>query len=479
MDRNETEYLQRQMALGKARLRKYVATSSGKTYAKRNIYIKTWKYVDDFLSGTEDTKRWVIIPGLRGTGKTTILAQTFYELMAKYSEQINLLYFSLNEAVDTLGTDLTSILAEYERLIGESYEVLSKPTVIMIDEVQSDPKWAPVLKALHERASQVFLICSGSSAVHLQDDADIPGRRAAVERLYPMNFTEFEMVHHDKYPERGLKDDLKNAFYYSKDAKECFKRLSDLKDRVDRYWAKIDRSSWRFYVYAGSLPFALKEKTLADVYDAVLSSVDKVISRDIQQLGRFKPETTPVIKRLLYILAESDVVSNNKLSEILGVTPVTVAEILDVLVKAELLVRIPPHGSQAAAAKKPSKYLFMSSVVRAAFFHMAGSSATVATREGRLYEDIAGLHYYRSFDALKYGNVSYDSSEGSADFIVKLPDSRVAIEIGRGSKSSRQVRETMKRIECKYGLVVCDDDLTLSNDEMVVHIPWDYFSLAG
>src|SRR3989344_302148 len=277
MDRNETEYLQRQMALGKARLRKYVATSGGKTHAKRNIYIKTWKYVDDFLSGAEDVKRWVIIPGF-------------------------------------LGTDLTSVLAEYERLIGESYEVLSKPTVIMIDEVQSDPKWAPVLKALHERASQVFLVCSGSSAVHLQDDADIPGRRAAVERLYPMNLTEFEMVHHDKYTERGLKDELKNALYYSNDAAQCYERLLDLKNTVDKYWAKIDRSSWRFYVYAGSLPFALKEKTLADVYDAVLSSVDKVISRDIQQLGRFKPETTPVIKRLLYVLAGSDVISNNKLS---------------------------------------------------------------------------------------------------------------------------------------------------------------------
>lgn len=478
MDQNELDYLQRQMALGRQRLRRYVINPENNPYPKRNIYIKTKRYLDSFLAGNYDQKRWIIIPGLRGTGKTTILAQTYYELSYQYGDSINLLYFSLNEAVDTIGATISSILYEYERLLGESFEVVSKPTIMLIDEVQSDPKWAPVLKALNERTSKVFLICSGSSAVHLQDDADITGRRAVIERLYPMNFSEFEMVHYHTYPTKGLKNKLKNGLYGSADAESCYNYLLSLKPEVDRYWAKIDRRHWQQYINTGSLPFALTERTVADIYDAVLSSIDKVITKDIQQLGRFTPETIPVVKRLLYVLAESDVISNHKLSAVLGITPITIANILDVLVKAELLIRVYPHGSHITAAKKASKYLFMSSVVRAALYHLAGSASTSATQEGRLLEDVAGLHYYRNFEASGTGQIEYDSAEGGADLILKTSQARIAIEIGRGQKTPRQTLTTMKRISCKYGLVISESQLSISADKTVVMVPWDFFALT-
>ncbi|MDR0590979.1 MAG: ATP-binding protein [Candidatus Nomurabacteria bacterium] len=479
MEENELlTYLQRQTALGRDRLKKYVTNGKGKAYPKRNIFIKTKQYVDDFLGGRVG-KRWVIIPGLRGTGKTTILAQTYYYLNDEYGDSINLLYFSLNEAVDTIGANLMNLLSEYERLIGESYEVLTKPTVLLIDEVQSDSNWAPVLKALNERSNKVFIICSGSSAVHLQDDADISGRRAAIERLYPMNFCEFEMIKYDVYPESNLKSKLLTALYSSQSAKECYERLSVLKNDVDRYWSKVDRRHWTYYIAAGSLPFALSEKTIGDVYESVLASVDKVITKDIPELGRFSSDTIPVIMRLLYILAESDAISNNKLADVLGVkSPLTVANILETLTKSELLIRVMPHGSQINSAKKPSKYLFSSSVIRAAFFHLAGSSATMSTREGRLLEDIAGLHYYRNFNNTNQGEVYYDSAENGADFILKRGVDSIAIEVGKGKKSPVQVSNTMKRVQCKYGLTICQSNLALSDDEQSLIVPWDFFSLA-
>ncbi|MDR2063674.1 MAG: AAA family ATPase [Candidatus Nomurabacteria bacterium] len=478
MEENELLiYTQRQMALGRARLKKYVIDGRGKPYPYRQIFVKTEQYVNDFLRG-KTGKRWVIIPGLRGTGKTTILAQTYYNLQDRYGEDINLLYFSLNEAVDTIGADLKTLLSEYERIIGESYEVVNKPVILLIDEVQSDPNWASVLKALNERSSKVFIMCSGSSAVHLQDDADISGRRAVVECLYPMNFCEYELICNTIYPERGLKKELLDTLYNSRTADECFKRLAALKGSVDRYWSKIDRRQWTHYVAAGSLPFALSERTLGDVYEAVLASVDKVISKDIPTLGRFSLDIIPVIKRLLYVLAESDVISNYKLGEVLGVSHLTVANILETLSKAELLIRIMPHGSAFNSVKKPSKYLFSSSVIRAAFFHMAGSSATMSTREGRLLEDIAGLHYYRNFNSLSRGEVSYDSAEKGADFILKKGADSIAIEIGKGKKSPKQVSNTMKRIECKYGITICSQTLAVSNDGQSVVVPWDFFALA-
>ena len=477
MDPNVLDYLQRQISLGKQRLRRYVVNPRGVVYPKRNIYIKTKQYVDAFLGGNYDQKRWVIIPGLRGTGKTTILAQTYYDLVNQHDEDINVIYFSLDEVIETMGADLNVLLREYERLLGESYEALTKPTFLLIDEVQSDPKWAAVLKALNERAAKIFLLTSGSSAIHLQDNADIPGRRAKVERLFPMNFCEFEMVQYGHFADKGLKQALKVAVYDSSDAQECYEGLISLKGRVDRYWAQVDRRHWRYYLAAGGLPFALTERTYADIYDAILSSVDKVVTKDIQQLGRFTPETVPVSKRLLFILAETDAISNHKLRELLGVTTVTIANILDVLVQAELLIRIPPQGSQVGATKKPSKYVFMSSAIRAAFYNIAGSSGTSLTREGRLLEDVAGLHFYRTFGVVKQGGVFYDSAEGGADFILKTGQTQIAIEVGRGKKTLRQVHNTMKRTPCKYGITICDEELALSEHKDAVKLPWDYFAL--
>lgn len=477
MNRDTTEYIQRQLALGRQRLRKYIASPNGRVYPQRYIFIKTKQYLDIFLR-TKAGKRWVIIPGLRGTGKTTILAQSHNYLYKEYGENINLIYFSLNEAVETLGSDLVDVLNEYERLLGESYEVLTKPTFILIDEVQSDPKWAPVLKALVDRTEKVFLVCTGSSAVHLQDTADVTGRRAVMERMYPMSFCEFEMVKNDVYPDKGLKKLILDALYNSRDAEECYARLSSLRLRVDQYWAKVDRSHWRYYLAAGSLPFVLTERSYADISDAILSNMDKVITKDLLQIGKFTQDTVPAIKRLLYILAESDAVSDNKLSEILKITRVTLNNIYDALVKAEVLIRIPPNGQQTTASKKPSKYLFMSPAIRSSLFYIAGSSDTASTREGRLLEDVTGLHFYRTFGALRHGEVVYDSTKGSADFLYKDGVSQIAIEVGKGLKDARQVNATMKRLKCRYGLTISVQPLMLSSDKQSVMVPWDFFALT-
>lgn len=473
MDTDLLDYLQRQLSLGKQRLRRYVINPKGRRYPKRHIYIKTKKYIDSFIKDSYERKRWIIIPGLRGTGKTTILAQIYYELES-HIDDINLLYFSLDEVTEAIGSDLNSLLLEYERLLGESYEVLTKPTFILIDEVQSDPRWAAVLKSLNERAAKVFIVCSGSSAVHIQTNADIPGRRAAVERLFPMNFCEFEMVRYDHYPNPGLKEALHKAIYSSANASQAVKALTSLNVRVDRYWSEVDRSHWRYYLAAGSLPFALLEKSYSDVHDAVLSSVDKVVTKDIQQLGRFSSDTIPVIKRLLFILAESDAISNHRLNELLGISKITVANILDVLVQAELLIKIPAQGSQANATKKASKYLFMSSVIRAAFYNIAGSQSTNQIREGRLLEDVVGLQLYREFGS---GAITYDSSLGGADFILRTGTSQIAFEVGRGTKTTRQVLNTMKRINCKYGVTISSSPLSVSKNNDVVMLPWDFFAL--
>ena len=103
------KYLQNQLVQIPFRLRTYVQDEQGKKYPQRNIYIKIDKYLKDFLHNPEAHDRWIIIPGLRGVGKTTILAQLFLNHYQEVDQQ-RMLYISLDEVVNVLGSSLKDVL---------------------------------------------------------------------------------------------------------------------------------------------------------------------------------------------------------------------------------------------------------------------------------------------------------------------------------------------------------------------------------
>ena len=133
------KYVQNQLVQAPFRLRTYTQDEQGKKYPQRNIYIKIEKYLRDFLHGPNAQDRWIIIPGLRGVGKTTILAQLFLKHHQEAGQQ-RMLYISLDEVVNVLGSSLKDVLTVYERILGESFEKLTAPVFIFIDEAQYDPK---------------------------------------------------------------------------------------------------------------------------------------------------------------------------------------------------------------------------------------------------------------------------------------------------------------------------------------------------
>ena len=137
------KYVQNQLVQAPFRLKSYTQDEQGKKYPQRNIYVKVDKYFRDFLHNPNARDHWIIIPGLRGVGKTTILAQLFLNHQQEVDDR-RMLYVSLDEVVNVLGSSLKDVLSAYEKIIGESFEKLTKPVFIFIDEAQYDPKWASV-----------------------------------------------------------------------------------------------------------------------------------------------------------------------------------------------------------------------------------------------------------------------------------------------------------------------------------------------
>lgn len=471
------KYVQNQLIQAPFRLKSYTQDEQGKKYPQRNIYIKIDKYLRDFLHNQNAQDRWIIIPGLRGVGKTTILAQLFLNHHQEVGDH-RILYVSLDEVVNVLGSSLKDVLSAYEKIIGESFEKLTKPVFIFIDEAQYDTKLASVLKSMYDRSNKVFIACSGSSAVSLQTNPDVI-RRSVFQKLFPTSFSEFLMIRDGKFPIKDLKKNIKDAIFNADSAKDAYEKLKKHEQGVLSAWSSIDRNYVDEYLKIGTLPFAIRMKDEVRVYQTITLLLDKVINQDVQSLGRFDTDTLIHIKRILFLLAESDVVSVQKLAKTLETSVNTVSNILEVLEQTELLIRVMPYGSNSKKVRKPSRYQFMSSAMRSAFLSVAGNEQIFAGQKGRLMEDIVAMTLYREFVSNSRGALNYDSSKAGADFILTIAEkSVIPIEVGMGEKLGTQVRSTMKKVRsAKYGIVICSNELTLLEDANVIKIPLDYFLL--
>ncbi|OGY81470.1 MAG: hypothetical protein A3F54_02465, partial [Candidatus Kerfeldbacteria bacterium RIFCSPHIGHO2_12_FULL_48_17] len=389
-----------------------------------------------------------------------------------------MLYISLDEVVNVLGSSLKDVLSAYEKIIGTSFEKLTQPIFIFIDEAQYDPKWASVLKSVYDRTNKVFVACSGSSVVSLQTHPDVI-RRSIFQKLFPTSFSEFLMIRDGKLPAKGLKQDIKDALFGADSARDAYEKLKKIEQIVVSAWASIDRHYVDEYLKIGTLPFAIRMKDEARVYQTITLLLDKVINQDVQSLGRFDTKTLVYIKRVLFLLAESDVVSIQKLARTLETSVNTVSNILEVLEQAELLIRVMPYGSNTKRVRKPSRYQFMSSAMRSAFLSVAGNEQIFASQKGRLMEDIVAMTLHREFVAQAGGALNYDSAKAGADFILTIAGKNIIpIEVGMGEKLGTQVRNTLKKVRsAKYGVVICRNSLTLLEDANVVKVPLDYFLL--
>lgn len=475
MNPEAVTYIQQQIGRGKARLLPYVWKTSTFSYPERHMVIRIKLYVRDFLKGERDF-RWIIVPGLRGVGKTTVMAQVFiHATSSAASSAAHFIYISADD-LPMRGLSLVDALDAYEYILGSPFERIDQPTFLFIDEVQQGKDWAAVLKSLHDKARNVFIFSTGSSAVSLQSNPDVV-RRAKFEKLYPLSFGEYQMIKNNNFPKAGLKDEIKTALYDSANAEEAFVHLKKLEAVIAGEWSRFDKADIDDYLTNGTLPFTLKDFS-PNVYDNLNILIDRIIDKDIKDFGQFDASTLSAAKRLLFIMADSDSLNVNKVKDVIGLSYNTVHAVLDALEKAELIIRVAAQGSNTSQARKPAKYLFMSPAMRAALLGITGIAETFMTRRGKFLEDIAALHFYREFVSSGIGSLTHDSSQGGADFILHIANKkRIAIEIGIGRKGYEQAKKTIDRFNSDFGIAVCATDLMLSKEDNVLKLPLDYFLL--
>ena len=466
------QFVRDQIARGIFRTRAYVFNDQGERNPQRSMFLRLQKHVRDFIGG-DTSVRWLIIPGLRGAGKTTLLAQLYHDTNVPPERK---LFLSVDQVTQTFGASLQEIIEVYEEAVGGSFERLEEPIFLFLDEVQYDRQWAGFLKTVYDRARKVFIIATGSSALMLNVNADV-ARRAVSEKLYPMSFTEFMKIKYGKYEEKGLGRKLRQALLDSKSAQEVYDQIVLCEQVVRQYWLNVDYQEITHYISYGTLPYMVALKNEALVYDQIKKSLERVISVDIPQIGRFRPDVASKFPMLLYAIADSEQLSLNNLSRVMEIGRPTLMHMLDVLEQTETIMRVYPHGSHRSQVRKPSKYLFTSPAFRAMYFKFIGSTQRQEIYEGKLLEDIVGLYLGRLCEQRSI-SLTYDSAAGGADFIVRDDNACIAVEVGRGQKGFAQVVRTAKKVKAKYGLVISSSELKLDAKQSAVSVPLEFFLLA-
>lgn len=477
------QYLSNQLSRAPAMLRTYTHDEQGHKYLTRNIYIRLQKLINDFIEGQKEI-RIVSIPGLRGVGKTTLLAQLFLNYYPQHPQ--NMLYLSVDQIVNELNSNLYTVLEEYQKILGASFENLDKMHFLFFDEIHFDSNWTSVLKTLYDKTKKVFVVCTGSSALSLQSTTDL-ARRVVFEKLFPMNFTEYLMLQtrykslknkdqQIKFPIKGLKNQLKQAIFHSSNAKQCFDRLQENQSLVENYWRNVDSLHLNQYLRYGSMPYALTIKNEQRIHTLTSQQIDRVVEKDIPEISQFSTETLSAIKNILLLVAGSSEVSLTSLAKSLhNISPVTLINILDSLEKAEMLIRVYPYGSTYKKVRKPSKYHFMTPAMRHTLLTFLEGETAFLNHKGKYLEDIVALTFYREFSQKLSSPIFYDSSGGGADFVLRFPQKKIAIEVGLGGKDISQAQSTLEKTQADYGLVISNSPLSLK--EKIIKIPLKYFLL--
>lgn len=481
---NIKKHIRTQIKNSKFILENHITNDTGERYYhKRSAYFKTKDLVDNFLQGKNKERRWIIIPGLRGVGKTTILAQIYFYLLESGLDKSRCLFLSLDDTVETMGYSLEEAISAYEFFIGKKLEKIEQPHFIFIDESQYEDNWSNIIRTkIYNKTKQVFILSTGSSALKLQNNPDT-ARRADFLPLYPMSFSEYMLLRENKPVKEKLQKDLFRHMFLAEDMESAYQGLKFRKDSISNYLHDIDDiiQTIKDYVLFRNMPFTLNLPE-TKIRSRVKNILDKIIYNDIDNIKQFNKQTLDKVKSLMFVLADSgDTISQDKLKSQLNLgSRSTIKNILQALKQCELLIEVPPYGKGFKKVRSPVRYQFMSPTFRWSQLLISGKQNKQSKRIGKYLEDIAALYFHKEIMEQDRGSVVYDTQQGGSDFILRLQNkNRLAIEVGKNKTTPKQIIKTIQNRNCDYGIILSlnNDQLDKDEENNVLHIPLKWFLL--
>ena len=447
---------------------------------KRLKFIKLKEHADNFLNtNLEYYNRFIMMSGLRGVGKTTILYQLYdYLTKQKNVPEDNIFYLDVHDLKSVYDTGIKEVFDLYLEDIHQTIPAgLDKKIFFFVDEAQLDENWADYARLLFNKTFNIFMIFTGSSALGLELNVDA-SRRITKEQLLPCSFQEYLLLKHNvNLTKNNFRDLILKLNPHTVDeAMECENIIK--KDMI-----QLDNDpelEFKKYIHSQSFPFALNISEIS-AHRLTNDMVERIVLDDLKHFASFNNGTNASILRLISYLAtkKPGTTSSSSLAQSLNLNVRTVDSILEALEKSQLIFSISAYGSAGKILNKPKQHFFLAPSIKSALNYRVGRYDLNHEKcYAVLVENMVASALNRlSDEPLQSLGLFYDSNRKGVDFIVKNLDEVIPIEVGIGKKTKSQLTRAKSKYGAEYGILVSNRTSKIEFKRNILYVPVLTFAL--
>lgn len=445
-------------------------------------YYKIKEHVDNFLEQDgEYYNRLIMMPGLRGVGKTTILYQLYeYLIKDKNIDENNVFYLDVDDLKAVYDLSINEIFNLFLEDFHQSDLIgLNKKIFLFVDEAQLDKNWAKYAKLIFDKSVNVFMVFTGSSALNLEVNTDA-ARRITKEKIFPCNFQEYLLLNHNLNLSHNNFKDL-----ILKGDEESINKAIECESIIKKDLIKLNNDleiEFKKFLHSQSFPFSLNLSE--DIIHRLTNDiVTKIIYDDLKPFKNFNNVTPDAILRLVSYLATKKVgtTSNSAIAQSLSMSVKTVRNVLYALEKTQLIFSVDAYGSGGKMLNKPSHHLFLTPSIQASLNYRIGRYDLNHEKcYSALLENLVGSTLYRlSEESMASLGLFYAPDKKGADFIVKHLDRIIPIEVGIGKKTKSQLTISKNKFDADYGILISNRKSNIEFKNGIIYISPVMFALMG
>ena len=458
-------------------------THKNKKFNKRSDYDNIINYIDNFIVG-DNLNRFLVLPGLRDVGKTTILYQVYeYLQIEKNISPQNILYFSCDRLKRTGNADIFDVVSYYcESFQNSLIETLSSPVFLLVDEAQYDQEWALNGKLIFDATKNIFMILSGSSALKLSSNPDA-ARRLLNIPIYPLSYSE-----HLKLKYKNFKNDISPSIIQmifngeTQDSAEIERKMINIYSNFKNFNA----SEWKYYLQFGGFPSSFYQNT-NEITKKIVDMVEKVVTTDMNNIEGMNNGTHDLAFQILNYFAFQNPgeVSKGSLSNQFDAKKPLVSKVLDILEKTQLIFHIEAFTSSVKRTTKPHEYFFATPSLKHNLALDVGNALLEDETAyfGKLLESYVASSFHdldnKSTTSLKtyYDDSKKRSSDKNVDFIVQRGlEKPIPIEISCGDKDKSQIKRAIKKYKSPHGIIISNTTQNIVKNDNIIRIPPEIFA---
>ena len=453
-----------------------------KKFNKRSDYYNIIGYIDNYLKGN-NINRFLVLPGLRDVGKTTLLFQVYeYLLKKKDISANNILYFSCDR-LDKLGNaDIFDVISYYvENYHNSIMETLSKPVFILIDEAQYDTQWSFNGKLIFDASKNIFMIFTGSSALKLSYNADA-ARRLLDIPIYPLTYSQHLNLKYGNFT-NDISNSVNQVIF-----KGDIQNSEDLNMRILNIYSNFlnyNFSEWENFLQFGGFPSSFYQNS-NNITKKIINMIDKVVTIDMNNIQGINVNSQRIAFQILNYIAFQNPgpLSKGSLSNLFDVKIALVTKILDILEKTQLIFHIDPFTSSVKRTTKPSEYFFATSSLKHNIALDSGNALSENKKAyfGKLLETFVASSFFNlnEKNIISY-KIYYDDSsknnEKNVDFIVqKGLEKPIPIEVSYGKKDKSQIKRAINKYNSPHGIIISNNFANIVKEDNIIYMPPEIFA---